>query len=168
MIRDSFTEIAYMRPKIQQQNSGLCVPQGNSLQAFSRETNKGQMDGEWKKKSALIFSGDHMINAFLQEVLAFQGYECVVETELDDGCFFERNFSKKQLVFIDETCFVGRHSQRVHAQVELFARQGIRVVLLAEPQGGTDLNSIETIGAWQILWKPLDYRQVGQALAQLG
>ena len=118
--------------------------------------------------TVLILSPNPLIRTFLQEILAFQGYQSEDATELDE-VFGKSIPPSGQVVFLDGVYLLGFESDEVSHRVQEFIQSGERVVLLADRRWNDDLRTrMRSVEGYQILWKPLDYRQVGQVMAQLG
>ena len=113
-----------------------------------------------------IFSPDRCIRDFLEEILAFQGYQCTKTGDFH-AIVDDLTPSANHVVFLDGWYLVGPESEGVLSRVQLLSQAGVYVLVLADRQRDTDLMAIQNTYRWQILWKSLDYRQVGQVMAQM-
>jgi len=118
--------------------------------------------------TVLILSPNPLIRTFLQEILAFQGYQSEDATGPDE-VFGKSIPPSGQVVFLDGVYLLGFESDEVSHRVQEFIQSAECVVLLADRRWNDDLRTrMMSVEGYQILWKPLDYRQVGQVMAQLG
>ncbi len=114
-----------------------------------------------------IVSPDPMIRTFLHGILAFQGYQCEVNMGLHEF-LSEMVPSPGKIVFLDGAYVTGIESDAVRHQVQKLVEASVEFVVLTEQRLDTDLTRVLNPRRFQIVWKPLDYRQIGQAMAQIG
>ena len=113
-----------------------------------------------------IFSPDRYVREFLQGILAFQGYQHIHATDLQGSCFGLTTYSD-QVVIFDGMYLTGVESEGIGDQIQLLVQQGVHFLVLADRQLKSDFIATQMTRGCQILWKPLDYRQVGQLMAQI-
>jgi hypothetical protein len=115
-----------------------------------------------------IFSPDWVVRDFLHGILVFQGYHCTKIGEFQDIVHDLPAFVN-HVVFLDGWYLVGPELEGVLSRAQLLSQAGVRVFVLADRdrQWDPDLATMQNSYGWGILWKPLDYRQVGQVMAQM-
>ncbi len=113
-----------------------------------------------------IFSPDRCVREFLQGILAFQGYQQIHATDLQGSCFDLTSHSD-QVVILDGAYLMGIESEGIGGQVQRLVQEGVHLLVLADRQLKSDFTAIQRTKGCQVLWKPLDYRQVGQVMAQI-
>mgnify|MGYP000642752298 FL=1 len=113
-----------------------------------------------------IFSPDRFIRDFLKGILTFQGYRCANVDDIQ-GIVWDFSVHEEQVVFLDGRYFEGSEAEHVRRSVQQFTQAGGHVMILASRHEDAALMAIQNTGGCQILWKPLDYRQVGQVMAHM-
>jgi len=154
---------------IRKHQTGMLSPTGDEgLKKQVTEIFRMTTAGDQKLLKVSIFSPDRFIRDFLQGILAYQGYKCIGAAELQDN-ILDLPFPGDQVVFLDGAYWSAGHDpEHLRNWVNLCAQAGIPLVVLANRKGESDFRAIQKINGCQVLWKPLDYRQVGQVMAQLG
>lgn len=114
----------------------------------------------------LIFSPDRYVREFLQGILAFQGYRHIDARDLQGSCF-DLTPDSDQVVIVDGVYLMGVESEGIGDQVQRLVQEGVHLMVLADRQLKSDFTAIQSTRGCQVLCKPLDYRQVGQVMAQI-
>ena len=133
---------------------------------FGQEILENKTSGKVQNHTISIFSPDRFIQDFLHGILIFQGHKSVEVKEIQE-IFWELSFDTEQLVFLDGAYLVGPEAKSIRYRIQQFAQAGVKILVLADRRQAIDLTGIHNTKRCQILWKPLDYRQVGQAIAQI-
>ncbi len=113
-----------------------------------------------------IFSADRYVREFLHGILAFQGYRHIDARDLQGSCF-DLTSDSNQVVIVDGVYLMGVESEGIGDQIQRLIQEGAHLLVLADGQLKSDFIAIQRTRGCQILWKPLDYRQVGQVMAQI-
>jgi len=156
-----------MRPNREHQTIVLCLPTPGNAEKLERKVIERGPVRIKKNREALIISPDPLIRAFLSEILTFQGYESSLPTSLHE-CLLEMIPSEGQMVFLDAAYLMGMELEANRHWGQELVQAGVKLVMVAEQQLGADLTSVLNIQGAQILWKPLDFRQVGEVMARIG
>ncbi len=127
----------------------------------------GRVDSLLKVHQLMIFSPDRFVRDFLKGILVFQGYECM---EVSDDPFLIQNitFHPNQVVFFDGLYFLGEESRLAQCRALNWVRAGMKVMILADRRWDSKMIREWEMRGYQILWKPLDYRQLSVVMAQIG
>ncbi len=113
-----------------------------------------------------VLSPDPLVRIFLQGILKFQGFQCKDIACYQDLFLNEESFVG-QVVFIEGSYLVGSQADFIQPRVEELVQKGVYFLILVEQSSDIDFSEFFNHGAYQILRKPLDYRKVGQAMAQV-
>ena len=165
------SEAAIGEFRMPQDEKQSAVPMlGSTSNAVSEKLEKailGYMtSGNQQFLQIAIFSPDRCIRDFLKEILAFQGYQCTKTGDFQN-IVHDVTPSVNRIVFLEGWYLMSPESEGVLRRVQLLTQVGVHVLVLANRQQETDLVALQNTYRWQILWKPLDYRQVGQVMAQM-
>lgn len=147
---------------------------GNAKRKVSALADEDFLRGEQEKvhsqgdnqQSIVILSPHQMVRTFLKGMLLFQGYQSNTETTLDT-LLSENMLRSGQIVFLDGVYLTGSESERVCQRVEDLQHAGVCFVVVAEERLEQRLSKILEPHRIPILWNPLDYRQVGDVMAQM-
>lgn len=122
--------------------------------------------GHQKILKVAIFSPDRFVKDFLQGILAFQGYQCI---DANNGLdvFWNMTVHPHQVVFLDGLYLLGDESEEVCHRVQECIQAGMNVMVLAGLRWNADFSQSWKVDGCRVLWKPLDYRQIGQVMAQM-
>ena len=114
-----------------------------------------------------IFSPDRFVRDFLQGILTFQGYLCIDAHDGQD-VFWNMALHSHQVVFLDGLYLLAEESEAVCHRAREFIQAGMNVMVLADRRWNAGFAQSWKVDGCMILWKPLDYRQIGQVMAQIG
>ncbi len=156
-----------MRLTREDQSTVFCPSPQEAMGSLGRKAMCGQKVRIQNNRQTVILSQDPLIRLFLWEILRFQGYESERLTGLHEF-FSERLPYPGQLVFLDGAYLRGMEFNANRHWVQEFVQAGIKLVVLADKPLGPDLTKVLKSQETQILWKPLDYRQVGAVMARIG
>ncbi len=113
-----------------------------------------------------ILSPDPLVRTFLQGILRFQGFQ---SRDLS-GCLdalWKDSLSAGQVVFLDSAYLENSEDDHVRQRLQEFAQNGVYFVVLADQNWNENADQFFQSGGCQVLRKPLDYRKIGQAMAQV-
>ena len=113
-----------------------------------------------------IVSPDWLIQDFLYGILTFQGQSHIKVRELQE-IFCDRLMQSDDIMFLDGVYLMGPESERVRGRVQVLTQAGVHVLVLVERLREADVEVIWDAQGYQLLRKPLDYRKVGQVIAQM-
>ena len=126
-----------------------------------------QSTGNKQLVTISIVSPDPMIRTFLHGILSFQGYQCEVNMELQEW-LSKKLSSPREIVFLDEAYVLGMELDAVRYRLQELVQAGGKFLVLTDRWLEADLERVLNPGKFLMVWKPLDYRQIGQAMAQIG
>jgi hypothetical protein len=163
---ENAVEIFRMRENRKHQTSMLCSSHDEEFKKRETEFLGYQATGNQKTLKVGIFSPDRFIRDFLQGILTFQGYQCIDAQEGQD-VFWNMTPHPGQVVFLDGLYLLGHESEAARHRVQEFAQAGMKVMVLVDRRWDADLAPKWKVAGCRIVWKPLDYWQVGQVMAQM-
>ncbi len=146
--------------------SMLCSMSNAVSEKLDKELLRYMISGNQQHLHIEIFSPDQLIRDFLREILDFQGYHCTTIGDLQD-IVDNVTPSVKHVVFLDGLYLVGPESESALNRMQLLSQAGVHLFVMADRRWDIDLVAIESTCRLQMLWKPLDYRQVGKMMAQM-
>lgn len=153
--------------KMREANLPLHTQAKEGCETTKSENAVYQSTGNQEFVTISIVSPDPMIRTFLHGILSFQGYQCEVNLELQE--FLSEKFPfPKEIVFLDEAYVMGIELDAVRYRLQELVQAGGKLVVLTGRWLEADLARVLNPGKFQMVWKPLDYRQIGQAMAQIG
>ncbi|MDH5427868.1 MAG: hypothetical protein OEZ57_03450 [Nitrospirota bacterium] len=140
---------------------------GENVEEQRIEVFSDQAMGSQKVHQVVIFSPDRFVRDFLKGILVFLGYECVGASD-DQALFSSMTLYPSQVVFLDGLYLLGDDSVSVRYHTQECIRAGIKVMVLADRRWDSEMTRAWEMGGCQIVWKPLDYRQLSVVMAQIG
>ncbi len=153
--------------KMREANLPLHIQAKEGCETTNSENAVYQSTGNRQFVTISIVSPDPMIRTFLHGILSFQGYQCEVNMELQE--WLSKKFpSPREIVFLDEAYVMGIELDTVRYRLQELVQAGGKSLLLTDRRLEADLARILNPGKFLMVWKPLDYRQIGQAMAQIG
>ena len=113
-----------------------------------------------------ILSPDPLIQTFLEGILAFQGFKP------ENFLYHRESWWKEtsrlgQVVFLDGAYFMSAESDAIERCLQDFIERGSYFIVLAERGSACGFAEKFRGCGHQMLWKPLDYRQIGQVIARI-
>ncbi len=148
------------------QASMLCPIEDEQFDNFGPGIGEGVTLTSQNCREVCILSPDPLVRGFLRGILRFQGFQSKDVSDCQD-VFWNEIPSSKQVVFIDGSYLGDSESDHIRLRVQEFVQRGVYFVVLADQKWSMNFAQFFNNGAYQILWKPLDYRKIGQAMAQV-
>ncbi len=148
------------------QSSRCCSVDNEKFKKIGEEILGKEITNNQQLLKFSIFSPDRFVRDFLKGMLVFQGYTCVDVADLQ-GLAWDLSLHQEQVVFLDGLYLVGSEAENIRSYVQQFTQAGGQVVVLANRPGDAALMAIQNTGGCQVMWKPLDYRQVGQVMVHI-
>ncbi|MDH5562435.1 MAG: hypothetical protein OEY91_02275 [Nitrospirota bacterium] len=156
-----------MRQSKKNQGSALCTPDVEESGKSERRILAYKTSKSRQFLTVLILSPNPLLRTFLHEILAFHGYQSE-DVRGHHDVFGEIIPQAGQMVFLDGVYLLGLESDEISDRVQKFIQSGVCVVVLADRRWDADFIRTLNSGGYQVLWKPLDYRQISQVMAQFG
>ena len=125
------------------------------------------LEGREKIHQVAIFSPDRFVRDFLKGILVFQGYQCIGASD-DQDLFWNMNLHQNQVVFLDGLYLLGGDAEAARYRTQDYIQAGMKVMVLVDRRWDSEMTRAWEMEGCQIVWKPLDYRQLGVVMAQIG